>query len=145
VGSLLLNDVGLLELTDDSEWLHRQVSPSWLVDGGRPSSQTWKPTPKDGGELSVYRGSVFVDAKSAFDFHCSTLGLRSVGVAGVTVRDVREAGTKVFDDSARGDVSKGHSFVDFREMSKKEQKLVQGALQERALRHGWRYGPVASG
>ena len=36
--------------------LHRMVHPTWLQNG-LPTSQTFRPTPKDAGRLSVYDGS----------------------------------------------------------------------------------------
>jgi hypothetical protein len=50
-------------LADDEELLFRQVHPSFVRDG-RPSSQAFRPTPKDDRKLSVARGALTTPAAS---------------------------------------------------------------------------------
>ena len=64
-------------LTDADEQLFRQVHPSW-IQAGKPTSQAFKPTPKDEGLLSVSRGAK-TSAAAAFELH--TRGKRCQSVA----------------------------------------------------------------
>jgi hypothetical protein len=64
-------------LTDDGELLYRQVHPSFVRDG-RPTSQAFRPTPKDENKLSVARGSLTTE-KAAYEHHTVALGLGSAG------------------------------------------------------------------
>ena len=85
-------------LADDDEVLFRQVHPSFVRDG-RPSSQAFRPTPKDEGKLSVARGSL-TTPPAAFRLYTEGLGLPSVGTWGVTVGECREQGLPTFSESA---------------------------------------------
>jgi hypothetical protein len=73
-------------LTDETELLFRQVHPNWLKDG-QPSSQAFKPTPKDEGKLSTARGTK-TTAEDAFLHHTDKLGLQSAGTWAVTVEEI---------------------------------------------------------
>ena len=73
-------------LTDKAELLFRQVHPNWLKDG-QPSSQAFKPTPKDDGKLSAARGAK-TNPETAFVHHTDTLGLQSAGTWAVNVDEV---------------------------------------------------------
>ena len=55
------------QLTDPGEVLFRQVHPSW-IQAGKPTSQAFRPTPKDRGLLSVSRSSK-TTASAAFELH----------------------------------------------------------------------------
>lgn len=74
------------ELDDLSELLWRHVHPSWVRDG-EPTSQAFKPMPKDEGKLSVSRGSL-TTAPNAFAMHTESLGLEAVGTWAVSVGEV---------------------------------------------------------
>lgn len=75
-------------LTDAAELQYRQVHPSWLRDG-QPSSQAFKPTPKDDGKLSTAR-SALTTAEEAYLHHTDALRLRSAGTWAVTVGEVED-------------------------------------------------------
>lgn len=80
------DDAEVDRLTDRSELLYRQVHPSWLKDG-QPSSQAFKPTPKDDGKLSTAR-SALTTAEDAYLHHTGALELQSAGTWAVTVGEV---------------------------------------------------------
>jgi hypothetical protein len=69
----------------------RSTQPSYVIDGGRPSSQALNPTPKDEGQLSV-RHSPMSPAE-AFEAHVAA-GYQTAGTWGVTVSEVRVAGLR---------------------------------------------------
>jgi hypothetical protein len=71
-------------VTDDTLLL-RQVHPGF-VQNDRPSSQIFRPTPKDELKLSVYDGDLITPEQSWKHF-TGELGYRSVGVLAVTVRN----------------------------------------------------------
>ena len=68
---------------DNNTLLLRQVHPSWVVGDIISqqvfSSQTFRPTPKDEGLLSVYNGTHF-DGNSAYDHFTNEQHLQSAGV-----------------------------------------------------------------
>jgi hypothetical protein len=101
---------GEVVIVDDAETLYRQVHPAF-IDGGRPSSQAFKPTPKDEGKLSV-RHSPMSPAE-AFEAHVAA-GYRTAGTWGVTVSEVRVAGLRAVDDSKTPDAPQAHAYIDFR-------------------------------
>lgn len=71
---------------DPDELLYRQVHPSWVKEG-QPTSQAFKPTPKDDHKLSVARSTLTTPAE-AFEHHTAGLGLASAGTWAVAVNEV---------------------------------------------------------
>jgi hypothetical protein len=65
--------------------LLRQVHPSFLQNG-RPSSQAFRPTPKDKYKLSVYDGDQ-IEPKACWEHYAVTLQLQSSGVMAVTIAE----------------------------------------------------------
>ncbi|MET9700663.1 hypothetical protein ABZY31_27600 [Streptomyces sp. NPDC006529] len=125
------------------EKLWRQVTPTWVHDG-RVTSQIFKPTPKDIGELSVTRQSK-VTPKEAYDYYTRILNLNSVGVYSVDVDEVRGEGLRAVDDSMVEDGETrppGHSFIDFKHLTSKGSRERRGAnLRDKAEKRGWQYRP----
>ena len=68
--------------------LYRQVSPSWLVNGDF-TSQTFLPTRKDNGFLSVYDGDR-ITAEDSWRHFVGALGRPSAGVAAVSVAECND-------------------------------------------------------
>jgi hypothetical protein len=87
-------------LPDDEELLFRQVHPNFVRDG-RPSSQAFRPTPKDEGKLSVACESL-TTAAAAYELFTAGLGLASAGTWGVAIGECREQGLKAFAGSPHG-------------------------------------------
>jgi hypothetical protein len=78
--------------------LHRQINPSW-IQGGRVTSQAFKPTPKDQSRLSVYDGER-IGAEDAWRHYTQTLGFSSIGVLSVTVNECQSLELSVASDPA---------------------------------------------
>lgn len=76
--------------------LHRQINPSW-IQGGRVTSQAFKPTPKDQNRLSVYDGDL-INAENAWRHYTQTLGFSSIGVLSVTVSECQSLELPVAPD-----------------------------------------------
>ena len=125
-----------LLLEEQLEVLRRQVHPNF-VHNGTISSQAFRPTPGDTGQLSVRRESL--SAEDAFKDHCDTYGLKSAGTWGVSVGEVIEAGVRTIDDSARTDAPKAHAYIDFRSLTASETQKVSKILKSRAHRRGRLY------
>lgn len=107
------------QLIDPDEQLLRQVHPSWIQQG-RPSSQAFRPTPKDEGLLSVSRGAK-TSAADAFDLHTRVKGLQSVGVWSVLVGQCTDAKLDVFEDPLTEPFpDPAHAVVDYRGLGDKE-------------------------
>ncbi|MER6556228.1 hypothetical protein ABT300_00430 [Streptomyces sp. NPDC001027] len=135
---------GESEITNQEEKLWRQVNPSWVHDG-RVSSQLFRPTPKDTGEVSVTRSSL-VTPEESYRHHTEVLGYSSVGVYYVDVAEVHEVGLRVVDDSQVDDGFErppAHAYVDFKAVqSKGDQHKRASTLRDKAEKHGWQYGPM---
>ncbi|HEY8379335.1 MAG TPA: hypothetical protein VIK91_22730 [Nannocystis sp.] len=119
------------QLTDGSEQLFRQVHPSW-IQAGKPTSQAFRPTPKDKGLLSVSR-SAKTSASEAFELHTRVKGLESAGVWGFLVSDCSDAGLAVYADPVEQPIpDPAHSVVDFRHLSDKEARGRSQILKAKA-------------
>lgn len=123
-------------LSDVEELLWRQVHPDWM-QAGRCTSQAFKPTPKDKGQISVSQSSL-VSAEDAFQFHISTLDLESAGVWAITVGDASSVGYAVLDDSQNPvpNTPPGHALIDARQESGSRQKTLARALASAANDRG---------
>ena len=106
-------------LTDAEERLYRQVHPSF-VQAGRPSSQAFRPTPKDGGLLSVSRASLTTPER-ALEHHTKRLQLKSIGVWAFTVDDCTRLDLEAFADPITSpERDDAHAVVDFRGLAEAE-------------------------
>lgn len=126
-----------------SEVLLRQVNPSWL-DGDEPSSQSFYPW-RDLDEecLSVDRGSLTsaADAHRLFTAPSPTgFGMASMGVWGVSVEEVEDAGLSSWDDKLSAIPPKpanpAHALIEFAPLSKKQQKALGRRLKVLAIARG---------
>ncbi|MEU4472201.1 hypothetical protein [Micromonospora sp. NPDC023888] len=131
--SVRLDDDELL-VEDSAEFVWRQVHPQFLSDG-QPSSQAFKPTPKDEGKLSVIRQSV--TAEEAFEQYEHS----SAGTWSVRVGEVAEAGSRVVDDSAKPETPKAHAYIDFRGFTRGQVERIAKVLRSAANAHGCQYSP----
>jgi hypothetical protein len=129
--------IGESECVDEGEVLRRQVHPSWM-DRGSPSSQAFKPTAKDDGQLSVRRESM--SPEDAYRAHVES-GLQSVGTWGVSVAEIRGTAGRAVDDSALPDVPEQHAYIDMRAFSPKQSERAAKALKRAALTRDCLYSP----
>ncbi|TVR37770.1 MAG: hypothetical protein EA392_11805 [Cryomorphaceae bacterium] len=127
----------------DDTLLLRQVHPSW-VQGNAISiqtftSQTFKPTPKDNGLLSVYNGDVFT-AVEAYEHYTDTIGLTSAGIVAVSKKECDSIDLAVIEDN---DPFEGHCSLDYRSFIavKREVKRIASMLKLFATERGWLYQP----
>ena len=114
--------------------LFRQVNPSW-VQQGRVTSQVFRPTPKDGGFLSVYDGDL-ISAEKAWRHFTSELGFYSAGVLAVSVAEctVQQLPTRV--DPA---LFREHALIDFTAYGSRDVERKAKCLRQNAEQRGWQY------
>lgn len=118
--------------------LYRQVHESWLQQGV-PSSQTFRPTPKDFGKPSVYDGDVIGSAEASYLHWTEELKLTSVGVLAVTESEC--AGLKLLAVTD-GIPFPAHATIDFTGCkSSGEIKRQAGVLTQLACARGWQHQP----
>ena len=120
----------------DDHLLHRQVNPDW-VQNGEFSSQTFRPTLKDGGKLSVYDGNQS-SASNSFMHYTTIQKLNSAGVVSVSTGEVAEAGLHYELD---GVPFPEHGYIDFNGLSGNQVKAKAILLKAKATARGWSYQP----
>lgn len=132
---------------DRGELLFRQVHPDFISDG-RPSSQVFKPFPKDNGQLSVSLSSK-TTPEASYRHHTKTLGYRSGGVWGLEVGEVDSLGLIVYETpevSPPPDPS--HAEIDFTSVDRLKGKHCPARLATFARARGVLYpaadAPVTS-
>lgn len=126
-------------LTDQAELLFRQVHPTWLKDG-QPSSQAFKPTPKDESKLSTARGAM-TTAENAFLHHTNTLSLQTAGTWAVSVDEIEAEPVSL---EAYGDPvtepapDPAHAFIEYpddRKLIETKAKLLRAKAGDRGRLH----------
>ena len=116
--------------------LLRQINPSFIQQG-RPTSQAFRPTPKDRQMVSVYDGDL-IDAQAAW-VHFTSGGFRSVGVLAVSVAECRGEGLEARPDPVP---FPEHAVIDFLEFTGTQAKKRAERLRERAVIRNWLYQAV---
>jgi hypothetical protein len=114
--------------------LFRQVNPSW-VQAGRVTSQVFKPTSKDRGNLSVYDGDQ-LSAEDAWKHYTEQLEYASVGVLAVTVREC-----EMLDLAAEADPEPfpAHVVIRFENLARAEIDRKAKQLRHAAVVRDWQY------
>jgi len=117
--------------------LYRHVNQSWMQQGV-PSSQTFRPTLKDKGKLSVYDGDIIVSAEAAYEHWTRDLRLGSVGVLAVTEAECSRLNLPAVTD---GVPFPAHATIDFTNCPSTEIKRLSVRLKQHSLERGWQYRP----
>lgn len=125
------------KLSDLDEVMLRQVHPSFIEDG-EPSSQPFRPTPKDDSQLSVDRGSM-TTAKESYDLYVSGR-LSSIAVYGVSVGEFGDEGVACHPDpivAAQGTAAnQAHAYADYSVHTDGKQKTVAKRIKLKAIARG---------
>jgi hypothetical protein len=116
----------------DRTMLLRQIHPAF-VQADQATSQAFRPTPKDGGKLSVYDGDKIAAAK-AWAHYTGTLGLASAGVMGLFVQECAQANLSATPDPVP---FPEHCVIDFRDLSNKAADNAAKLLKRAANARGW--------
>ena len=117
---------------NDDTLLYRQVHPNWIVNGN-VSWQTFRPTPKDNGLLSVYDGDQIAPEQSRLHY-VNDLRLESAGVVGVSVAQCNDLQLRVRPDPAP---FPEHAVIDFTGLSGNQTRRKAGRLKAAANKRGW--------
>lgn len=117
--------------------LLRQVNPSW-VQAGRMTSQTFRPTPKDEGLLSVDDGEQFT-AEESFNHFTKKLSLASKGVVAVTVEECEAESVLPQSDPTP---YPEHVVIDFTNHARGACEKIAKKLTAIAQNRGWQHQPV---
>ncbi|MEN9578601.1 MAG: hypothetical protein RJA70_1610, partial [Pseudomonadota bacterium] len=106
------------------------------IQATRVTSQAFKPTPKDGNELSVYNGDL-ISAERAWD-HFTGQGMKSVGVIGVSVGEAETCGV-----CARPDPGpfREHAVIDFTSLGSNQIEKSAKKMRGLAETRGWLFQP----
>lgn len=121
------------------ELLFRQITPNiWVEADGVPASHAFGPKPADCGMPSYSRQSLVANAKDCFDWHNDNATSPSLGVWACTVTEVSAAQLVAIDDGGTvpPPTAPGHCFVDFRDLSKREERNRRAILFRYALARG---------
>jgi hypothetical protein len=115
--------------------LHRQINPAW-IQNERVTSQAFKPTPKDGNELSVYDGDL-ISAEGSWQ-HFTEQGMKSVGVLAVSVTEAQACGVNARPDP---EPFPEHAVIDFTGLSSNQVEKAAKKLRNLATERGWQFRP----
>lgn len=126
-------------MNDADEFIYRQATKH-MFDGGKLATTAFGPTTVDKGMPSHSRSRV-VTAQEARDWHTKNAKSPSLGVWAVTVGEVVESERYVVDDSKAHltDGEKqapGHCFVDYRRLTKQQERELRTKLYFRAIDRG---------
>lgn len=125
-------------MTDDEQFLHRQVHPNWVQEG-RVTSQAFSPTPKDEGFLSVYDGKQ-IAPDASFSHYTTVLKLSAAGTVSVSDAEVAAVGLPWKPDPAP---FPEHAVIDFNQLPPPiKVKPKAQALAEKARQRGWTFQPT---
>lgn len=118
--------------------LLRQIHPIMVQSGHIATqafitSQSFTPTGKDEGRLSVYNGEKF-SAERSFEHYTEALKLDSAGVVAVSIAECAAQGRNVVEDN---DPFDGHSHIDYNGLSKSGVRSVAKILRDCAVERGW--------
>lgn len=130
-------EVGEVEIIDDpTELLFRQVTPHvWVSEDGVPAKDAFGPKDVDKGKPSYSRESK-VSAKESFEWHNNNANSPSVGTWACSVAEVYQAKLRAIDDSdvpINPPKAPGHCYVDFRGLTKREERDLRSILLRFAL------------
>ena len=114
--------------------LFRQVHPTWVKEG-HVTSQTFRPTPKDAGCISVYDGDL-ISPIDAWGHFTNVLECQSAGVVAVTVAECNGQSLVVYPYT-NGHFPE-HVLVDFNGIPvTKSVNRIAKTLREAANVRGW--------
>lgn len=116
---------GEIEIVDREEMLRRQIHPNHVRRGKEITTAVfWA-----GNDMvSTYRESV-VSAAEAHRIHTQEFGLKTKGSCVVSVGDVKNAGLRAVDDSARQNIHPSHAYIDMRGLEDKEKDKAKKKLK----------------
>jgi len=119
--------------------LLRQIHPSFVQDGF-PTSQAFRPTPKDESELSAYDGDR-ITAEASFVHYTTVWKRTSVGAMALMVDECSAETLPARPDPL--DDCPEHAVIDFTGLPDKDCYKKSKKLQSKALTRGWQHQVTA--
>ena len=114
--------------------LYRQIHPNF-IQNGRPTTQAFRPTPKDENQLSVYDGDK-IQPQASWQHYTDVLKLSSAGVMAVTNAECSAQSLPVVAD---GKPFPEHCSIDFSGLKKSAIEKAAKVLAACAVTRGWQY------
>lgn len=126
-------------VSDADELAYRQITKH-MIDDGKVATTAFGPSTADQGMPSFSR-STLVTAQDSRDWYTRNAKNPSLGVWAVSVGEVVASGRCVVDDSnvpvADGTPqAPGHCFVDYRGLTKQQERELRGKLYIHAMERG---------
>lgn len=116
--------------------LFRQINPGF-VQQGRPTSQAFRPTPKDENQLSVYNGEM-ISAPASWHHYTEKLKFQSAGVMAISCAECSIEQLNVIED---GVPFQAHCSIDFSGLKKSEIEKKSKKLAAFAKERDWCFLP----
>ena len=118
--------------------LHRIIKSGWLIQHGVVSSQAFRPSAYDHGQLSVYDGNQ-ITAEASWRHHVKDPARPPpVGVLSVSVDECSNLDLQVRPDP---DAFPEHMLIDFSEFGISQVKKKSSHLRDYAMVRGWQFRP----
>lgn len=114
--------------------LYRQIHPNF-VQNGRPTSQAFRPTPRDENKLSAYDGDK-IQPKASWTHYTHNLGLSSIGVMALSCAECTVQALSILPD---GTDYPEHCSIDFGALAKSATDKAAKMLAQCAATRGWLY------
>ncbi|SHN06344.1 hypothetical protein [Phytopseudomonas punonensis] len=127
----------MTKLSDEAEVLYRQIHPEYFTDG-EPSSDRFKPYPRDNGMMSLDRSSL----TSAQDSHALYVeqGRLSAAVFGLSVMEFKsesiECVASPIAQTPTTPANPAHASADFTPHAAKNHKNIAKRLKRHAVARG---------
>ena len=118
--------------------LHRIIKSGWWLQHGAVSSQAFRPSINDHGQLSVYDGDRITPEDSWRHYAKDPSRLLPIGVLSVTVDECSNLRLKVHPDPA---TFPEHTLIDFSEFGRNQVRKKASRLRDCAMTRGWQFRP----
>ena len=123
---------------NDETLLHRIIKPHWWLQGQEVSSQAFRPSPRDEGQLSVYDGDQITAEASWRHYTGDPSQPLPSGVMSVTVADCSRQALPVRPDP---ETFPEHVLIDFRQFGTNQIRRKSERLRDAATARGWQFQP----
>lgn len=124
------------EINGSDELLFRNIHPKWM-DNGIPTSQAFRPTPKDDKRLSVDQSSK-TTAQGSYETHTNKKNLLSSGIFGVSVGEFNEEKVVCVEDPLED--NRAHALADYTNLgSNNVIEKTAKKIKKKAIKRGILY------
>ena len=130
------------KLSDEAEVLYRQIHPNFMQDG-QPSSDRFRPSELDEGQLSLDRASMTTPADSHGLY--TENGYASAAVFGVSVGEFGAESINCLSDPLKATekqkANPAHALADYNGHEAKKHKTIAKRLKQKAVARGQLHPP----